>query len=241
MLDQARLVHLKRKLGNHELLSATLLLFHDCPCPHRDPAATGVVALGDALATVDDAAGGKIRAQDELPQVRDLALRVVDEVGDGVGHLTEVVRRDVGRHAHRNTGRPVDEEVGKLGRQDGRLLQAIVKVRGESNRVLLDVIQQLHGNRSEPGLGVPVGRGAVAVHRTEIPLPVDQRITEGKHLNHPYHGVVHRRVAVGVVLPQHVADHRGRFLVGTPGNEPQLVHRVENPTVDRFQSVTNVG
>ena len=162
-------------------------------------------------------------------------------MGDGIDHLREVVRRDVGRHAHRNTGRPVDEEIGKLGRQDGRLLQAIVEVRGKSDGVLLDVIQQLHRNRSEPGLGVPIGRSAVAVHRPEIPLPVDQRITEGKHLNHPYHGVVHRRVTVGVVLPQHVADHRGRFLVGTPGNEPQLVHRVENPPVDRLQSVADVG
>jgi hypothetical protein len=38
---------------------------------------------------------------------------VAQQVQAGVDHLVEVVRRDVGGHAHRDAGRAVDQQVGQ--------------------------------------------------------------------------------------------------------------------------------
>jgi hypothetical protein len=79
--------------------------------PPRAPA-TGAVALADALDTVDDPGGGKIRARDVLHEGLDLDLGIIDVGETGVHHLGEVVRRDVGRHPDRDPRGPVDQQVG---------------------------------------------------------------------------------------------------------------------------------
>ena len=49
---------------------------------------------------------------------------MVDQRDDGVDDLAQVVRRDVGRHADRDAGGAVDQQVREARRQDGRLLLA---------------------------------------------------------------------------------------------------------------------
>ena len=46
---------------------------------------------------------------------------------------------------------------------------------------------------------------------------------------------------MGVVLAQHVADHRGRLLVAPPGAQPELAHCVQDAPVDRLQAIAHVG
>ena len=78
---------------------------------HAHAAATGLVGVTDALPAEDRPAGREVRALDVGHQPVDRDLRVVDE-GDGrADHLAQVVRRDVRRHADRDAGRAVDEEV----------------------------------------------------------------------------------------------------------------------------------
>jgi hypothetical protein len=96
---------------------------------------------------------------------------------------------------------------------------------------------------AEPGRasGVAVGRRAVAVDGAEVPLPVHQRVAQGEVLHHAHERVVHRAVAVRVVLAQHVADHRGALAVRAVGGEPRLVHGEEDAAVHRLQPVAHVG
>ena len=101
---------------------------------------------------------------------------VLDQPDDAVHHLAQVVRRDVGRHADGDAGRAVDQQVRDGRRQDGRLLGGLVVVRDEIDRLLLEVGHHLLGQRLEAGLGVPHGRGRVAVHRAEVALAVHQRV-----------------------------------------------------------------
>ena len=137
--------------------------------------------------------------------------------------------------------RAVDQQVGDLGRKDRRLLQPVVEVGLEVDRVLVDVLQHRDRDAGEPGLGVPVGRRGVAVDRAEVPLPVHQRIAQREVLDHAHQRVVDRRVAVRVVLAEHVAHHRRRLLVGPAGHQAQLVHRVQDPPVHRLEAVPDVG
>src|SRR6185312_1182837 len=53
--------------------------------------------------------------------------------------------------------------------------------------------------------------------------------------------VVHARIAMRVVLAQHIAHHRRGFLEWTSGHEPELVHRVQHATMHGLESVTHIG
>ena len=149
-----------------------------------------------------------------MHQVVHGGVGVVDEVAHGVAHLVEVVRRDVGGHAHGDAGRAVDQQVGEARRQHRRLLEAVVEVGHEIDRFFVDVEQHLLGDFGQAALGVTHGGGGVVVHRAEVALSVDERVAHGKVLRHAHHGVVNGGVAVRVVFAQHVAHHAGALLVG---------------------------
>ena len=153
----------------------------------------------------------------------------------------EVVGRDVGRHADRDAARAVDQQVGDLGREDRRLAKPVVEVGLELDGVLVDVLQHRHRDAGEPRLGVPVGRRRIAIHRAEVALSVHQRVAQRELLDHAHQRVVHRAVAVRVVLAQHVAHHRRGLLVGPARHQPELVHRVEDAPVHRLEAVPHVG
>ena len=145
---------------------------------HRDAAAARSIRVPNAAAPDDRPAGRKIGALDVLRQALDVDRGVLDHGNDSVDHLTEVVRWHVRRHADRDPGRTVDEQVGKLCRQHQRLLQGAVIIRHEIDGFLLYVGQQLIGQPGHANLGIPHGRGVVPVHRAKVSLPVDQRIAE---------------------------------------------------------------
>ncbi|MPN36827.1 hypothetical protein SDC9_184339 [bioreactor metagenome] len=47
---------------------------------------------------------------------------VINQADNGVDYLAQVVRGDVGRHAHRDAGAAVDQQVGDAAGQYRRLL-----------------------------------------------------------------------------------------------------------------------
>ena len=100
------------------------------------------------------AARREVGALDELHQVARRGLRVVEVVDDRVDHLSEVVRRDVRRHADRDAAGAVDQQVREArGRTTGWPLVA-VEVRNEVDGLGVDVAQQLHRHRRETRFGV---------------------------------------------------------------------------------------
>ena len=170
---------------------------------------------------------------------RDVGL--VHQGENGVDRLAEIVRRDVGRHADRDAAGAVDEQIGKARRQDDRLFFLLVIVRLEVDGVVLEIVEQSDRDRREPRLGVALRRGRVAVDRAEIALPVDERRAHREVLRHAHERVVDRKLAVRVILTDHVADGARRLVVGAVGGEVVLVHRIEDAPVHGLQAVANVG
>ena len=136
---------------------------------------------------------------------------------------------------------PLTSRLGNLAGQHQRLLQGVVVVRPHVHGFLVEVGQQLVGQLRHADLGVTHGRRRVAVDRAEVPLAVDQRVAQGEVLGHADDGVVGRRVAVGVVLTDHVADDAGRFLVRLVPVVAHVVHGEEAAPVHRLQPVAHVG
>ena len=150
------------------------------------------------------------------------------------------MRRDVGRHADRDALRPVGQQVGEGRRQHRRLAALAVIGLAEIDRVLVDALQQRLGHRRQPRLGVAHGGGVIAVDIAEIAVAFDQRVADREFLRETHHGVVDRRVAVGVVFAHDIADDAGAFLEAGGRVEPQLAHGVDEAAVDRLQPVAHI-
>ena len=133
-------------------------------------------------------------------------LRILDERDAGRDDFGQIVRRNVGRHAHRDARRAVDQEIRDARRQDRGLAFGLVVVRVEIDRFLVDIGQQLAGQSRHAHFGVAHRRRRIAVHGAEIALAVDQQIAHREFLRHAHDGVVHRRIAVRMVLADDIAD-----------------------------------
>src|SRR5690606_36676877 len=163
---------------------------------HVNAATAGAVGLDDTGTAIHDAVGGEVRARNVLHQLVDGDMRIGDHRQTAVDHLGDVVRRDVGRHAHRNTAGTVDQQVGDTGRQHLGNLQGAVVVVDPVDGYLLRVRQQLMGQPGYADFGVTHGCRAVTLHRTEVVLIVHQLVALGERLGHAHYGAVDRRVTV---------------------------------------------
>ncbi len=241
LLDEPRLLDHVGDLRDHHLplASCALLLLPARPQPER--AASGAVGLGDRPRRLhDDAAGGEIRAVDELQQVVGARVLVRDHVQSRVAKLGEVVRRDRGGHADGDALGTVGQHVGKGGGQHDRLALGAGVVVAKVDRILVDAFQQQARDLRHARLGVAVGGGAIAVDVAEVALAVDERIARGEILREPHQRVVDRLVAVRVERAHHVADDLGALAESGTGIEPQHLHPVEDAPVHRLQSVARV-
>lgn len=214
LLDQPRLVHLIRNLGDDDRFAAVVGHFHIGLGAHAHAATAGAVTGSDAGGAVDDAGGGEIRAGDVFHQAFDIQLRRVDQGDAGVDRLGQIVRRDVGGHAHRDTGRAVDQQAREPGRHDRRFLFLLVVIGLEIDGFLVDVGHQLMRQPRHARLGVTHCRGGVAINRTEVTLAVHHHVAQRERLRHAHQRVVHRLVAVRVVFTDDVADDTRRLEVG---------------------------
>ncbi len=240
-LHQPGLVDLVGQFGDHNGLAAAIEFLEVAARAQVDAAAARAIGLADTVYAVDDCAGGEIRPRHALQQVLDLQRRIVDQCQTGIHHLAQVMGRDVGGHAHGDTGGTVDQQVGHAGRHDQRLMFGAVVVGAEIDRFLVQIGQQLVGQLGHADFGIAHGGRRIAVDGAEVALPVHQQIAHGKRLGHAHDGVVHRRVAVRVVFTDDVAHHAGGFLVRLVPVVAELVHGKKHAPMHGFQAVAHIG
>ncbi len=166
---------------------------------------------------------------------------VVEHRQAGVDDLGEVVRRDVGGHAHGDAGGAVDQQIRKPRRHDRRLGFGPVVVGHEIDGFFLDVGEQLAGDARHAHFGVTHGGRGVAVHGAEVALTIHQQVAQRKILRHADQRVVHGVVAVRVVFTDDVTDHTGGLLVCLVPVVAQLTHGMQDAAMNGLEAVTNVG
>ena len=240
LFDQTRLVHLVRNFSDDDRFAAVVGHFDIGLGTDAHAATAGAVAGDDAGGAVDDAGGREIGARDVLHQAVDVDLRVVDQRNAGVDRFTQVVRRDVGRHAHRDTGRTVDQQVREPGRHDRRLQFLFVVVGLEIDGFLVDVRHQLMRQARHARFGVSHCRGGVAIDGAEVTLAIDQHVTQRERLCQAHQRVVHRLIAMRVVLTDDVTDDTRRLEVGLVAVRVEFVHRVQHAAMHRLEAVARI-
>ncbi len=147
LLQQTRLVHEIGDGGEDDGLLASGQFLHFILAAVSDAAGAGFVNLKQLFFCVQDlAAGRKVRSLNELEEVLGIEVGIVDQRSQSVDHLADVVRRERAAHAHGDARGAVYEELGEPGREHQRLLERVVIVRLEADRVLVDFEQQFFGD-----------------------------------------------------------------------------------------------
>lgn len=230
------------QFGDDEALAARRdVLYRDGRTDLERAAACRVRVL-DPAETDDPATGRQVGARDETHQGLEVGVRVPDEMARGGDHLAEVVRGHVGRHADRDPGRPVDQEVRVRRRQDDGLLLLAVVVRLVVDGVLVDRLRHQRRGVGHPALGVPHGgRRVVVAERAEVAVSVDEGQAHRERLCHAHQCVIDRRVTVRVQLAHHFADDTGALHVAAVGAQPHLVHLGHDAAVHGLHAVAGVG
>jgi len=238
--DQGLFVDLIGQFGDDDGFAILADLFHRGAAAHDDRTATVAQRIARGGAAHDLAAGGEVGTGHDVQQGVVRHVGVVQQRQGRIDDLAQIVRRDIGRHADGDAARAVDQQVRDPARQDDRLQLLFVVVGLEIDGVLVDIGHQGDGGRGHPRLGVTHRSGHIAVDRAEVPLAVDQHQPHREGLGHPHQGHIDRGVAVGVEPAQNVADHTGAFRIAALGCHVQVVHRIEDATVNRLEAVSGV-
>ncbi len=128
-------------------------------------------------------------------------LAVVEQRKAGVQDLSQVVRRDIGRETDRDTTRRIANRRDASGEIFWFNNLRILLVRGlQGHGLTVDITQHEFAKCRQPHFGVPIGSGRVIIDRSEVALTLYERIPERKLLRHPHGGVIHRGIAVRVIV-----------------------------------------
>ena len=204
------------------------------------PASRGI-GICDTVARLNDhAAGREIRARNIIEQRVIARIRRLDQMDTGIHQLCDIMRRNIGRHTHRNPRRAIGQKAWELCRQNNRLGQTTIIVIAEINRVFVQTLQHRLSDKGHARFGVSRGRRVVAVDIAEVPLTIHQRVAHRKILRQTRHRVIDRSIPVRVEIPHRVArDFRGLQELAI-GRQLEPVHRIENASMHRFQTIARV-
>ena len=148
LFHQSGLVHLERQFGDNDPFPSAALLLDVGGGLHDDAAAPSGVGVYNADLTVDAGPGGEVGSFDVAHQVFGGTVGMIDQVADSVGDFGQVMRRNVGCHAHGDACCPVDQHVGQPGGQYPGFLQRIIEVGREVHGIVVDVGQHFFGDAS---------------------------------------------------------------------------------------------
>ena len=241
LLEQALAVHLVGNLADHDRRFAILAILDRAFRTNGERAAARLIRIENALLPHDDAAGGEIGSRERGHELFSRDIGVVEHHAGRVDRLAEIVRRDVRRHANRNAVRAVDQQVREARGKNLRLLEALIVVRLEINRLLVEVAQKLHSGLVEARLGVAHCCCGVTVDRTEVAMAVNQGNPHREGLSKTHHRVIHCGVAVWMVLADDVADGTRRLHMRAVRRITGLVHRIEDAAMNGLQAVAHIG
>ena len=204
--------------------------------------APGAIGLANSGRAVDHlAAGGKIGAVEQFHQPFMFDMGIVDQLQRGVDDLGDIVARDRSSHADRDAACAVREQIGEQAREDIGFDFLAIIVRQEIDRAFVQPCHQRERGPGQARFGVAVSRGVIAIDIAEVPLPLNQRIAQAEILRQADHRVIDARIAMRVILADHIAHHPRRFLERIARVELQLPHRPEQAAVDRLQPVAQIG
>ena len=149
-LDQAVLADLVGDRGQDDRAAVAAPFLDLVAGPHHDRAAPGMIGGAGSGLAEDQGRGREIWPGNILHQPFDCDRRVIHIGFAGGDDLAEIVRWNVGRHAHRDAAGAVHQQVGEARRKHLRLFAGRVVIGGEIDRILVKVVEQGHRDLGQP-------------------------------------------------------------------------------------------
>ena len=239
--DKLRFIDLIRKLGNYNMMFAARTLFYFRFRAYNDSAAAGAICLFNARPAHYKAAGRKIRRRHVFHKLVYRNFRIVYKRIHCGNHFSEIMRRNVCRHAYRNAVGAVDQKIWKAAWKNGGLHERVVKVGIPIYGLFVQVAQHFSRDLAQTRLGITHGCRRIAVHGAEIAVAVNQRAAYRKILRKSYKRAVNRAVSVRMIFAKTVADDTRAFPVRLIRIQIKLSHRIQNAALNGLKSVARVG
>ncbi len=214
--------------------------FHFATGADVNLAASGAIGFFDTATAIDDRCRWEIWPWDVLHQRFKADIFIFNKGQAAVDHFGDVVRRNVGRHAHGDTRGAIHQQVRNFGGQHFRDLLIAVVVRHKVHGLFFEIREQFVSNFGHAHFGITHGSSGVAINRTEVTLTIYQHITQRKRLRHTNNRVVHRRVTVRVIFTNDVADHTGGFFIRFVPVVTEFTHRIKYAAMHRLQAIANI-
>ncbi len=174
LFDHRRLIHLIGNFRDDNSLTVFAELLDFGASTHQNGAAPGMVSRPDPLATKNDPAGWKVGPGNDINQPLNPDIRVIKNGKTGINRLTQIMRRNVGRHPNSNPACTIHQKVGKGGWKNLRFTFRIIVIVTEVDRVFFNVVEQRMRRLAHTHFRVTHGRRWITINRTKIPLPVQQ-------------------------------------------------------------------
>ena len=209
-----------------------------------DRALSGSINIFQLFLRIDDlAASRKVGTLHDFfaDQLVRLNLWIFKQLEQRLAKLFEIVRRDVGRHTDSNAGCAIQQQVGNAAGQDDRFFAAAVVVGTKGDGSCRKIRQDFASDPRAAAFGVSHGGSIVAVDAAEVATAVDKRHAKCEPLRHSHESIVDRTVTVWVVVRHRIAHDLRRFTMLGVVIEAQLSRRIQNPPLNRFEPVTNIG
>src|SRR5207253_1586433 len=153
--DEGCAIDVVRNFSDDDLFFAAFELFDAGLAAHLHTASSGLEILFDSRNAADDAAGREVRPFYMFHQLLERDFGIVDLRTDSINHFAEIVRRNIGRHAHGDAGSAINEQIWKGSWENRRLGACFVIIWDEIDGVLFHVGHHRGAEMTHPRVGVP--------------------------------------------------------------------------------------
>ncbi len=179
-------------MNNNNIFAALFVVDDFSAGANINSTTASAIGLNNAGATIDNGSRWKIRTWNMLHQLVHRQVGITQQCQTAADHFREVVRRDIGRHTHSDTGGTIHQQGRNSGREyRGNSFSTVIIV-DKINGLFIEVCQHLMRDFLHPNFGVTHGCRIIAVYGAEITLAVHHQVAHGERLSHAHDGVVNR-------------------------------------------------
>ena len=106
--NKACLINLVRNFSYNNAVLAFLHRLNFCARADFNNAASGIISIFNAFSTQNYCTGRKIRPFNGSHQLRNFHIRIINKHNKAINNFTQIMGRNIGCHAYRNTGAAVN-------------------------------------------------------------------------------------------------------------------------------------
>ena len=230
-----------RNLGNNKLLFAAFEFLYFYFSSQTDLTASCLVNLTQIIFIYYNTASRKIRSFDITHQTS-YADGIIFHISlDRIDHLTEVVRRNTGRHTNRDTISTIDKNIRNTNRKHGWFFLRLIKVRHKIHYVFIEITQKnFLRELFQTRFGISHGRCSVTFDRTKVSMSVYQRPALLEILRHHNQRIINGTVTMRMIFTHGITDNTGAFTIWAVITDPQFIHIIKCSSLNRFQTISHI-